>query len=113
MLPMISTTITPLSGAGLGGLAWSDMTGAINLGVRILADPALPDVIKVATEIADLQTGPSGRTPNAPGVGLSDLVAPMRAYAYVLRHPWVPWVAGAGVFLVPFLLGMATMKLAK
>ncbi len=97
--------------AGDLGLSWSDVTGAVSLGTRILADPYLPQVIQLATQIADANTGPGGSSSGEPGIGLRDAIFPLKAYLFSLRNPWAPWVVGAGVLLVPFLLGMAVGRL--
>jgi hypothetical protein len=103
---------TPLYGPEIG-IAWGDVTDAVVLSTRILQDPYLPQAIKLVTQIADASTGPSGVNAGQPGIGLRDAIFPLKVYLYSLKHPWVPWVAGAGVFLVPFLLGLAVARLTQ
>jgi hypothetical protein len=93
------------------GLTWTDVSGAAQLGARILLDPYLPQAITLVTQIADEATGPSGSDPGSPGVGIQDLIFPMKAVLFVQRNPWAPWVGGLVVLAVPFLLGMATARL--
>lgn len=88
------------------GLDVGDLPGIIS---DVLKDPALPEVLSLVQQIVDIETQNSGGSSggsSGTGVGLRDFVTPLRAYVFVRRNPWVPYAAAAGVFLVPFLLGV-------
>lgn len=87
--------------------AASDIADA---GRFILADPALPDVASVVVDIYN-------HTPTSAGAGgvgarsaLRSVIVPLRAYAYMRKHPWALWLGIAAVVGIPFFLGYSTRR---
>ena len=74
---------------------------------KAATDPYLPQVLDLASQIAALNTGPTGSDPGAPGIGLVDFVAPLKTYVYVKKNPWAPYLGVALLLGAPFALGYA------
>lgn len=90
----------------LAAAQWTDFVGYAELGVKLLADPALPHVLQLGQQIAAAETGPSGNNPGAPGIGLEHAVLPLEIFLFTRRHPWVPYVALPLALLLPFGIGL-------
>jgi hypothetical protein len=97
------------------GASIEDFFKAAQLAPKILEDPALPEVIRIAREIDAAERarrGPPkplkpGEKPKPPqkGVGLKNAIVPLNLYLTWRRRPWLPWAAGAGVLALAFALG--------
>jgi hypothetical protein len=102
-----------LYGAGnYGGGPISDITDIIGqagaLIGAVVADPALPEVLQLGTELMQYEQSASGANPSGPGIGLSAAVPYLKFYVwYRENHVWAPWVLGAAILGLPLLAGIA------
>ena len=119
----------------LGTSLIKDLLGGAN---DILSDPALPEVTKLILKLNDLQQAApvkvTVKTPakpgakpvakpvvkqivkpaaKVPGIGLSNIVLPLKAYVYTQEHSWVIPVAIGAVLAIPFLIGYKVGKRRK
>ena len=98
------------SGMGLGDVG-TTIAGIFSGAVNTAEDPYLPEVVcrfQQLTAINNHQAVPAcNNTPDGlpGGVGLKDIVGPLRAYVYAKQNPWVFPAAIVAIFGVPFLLG--------
>jgi hypothetical protein len=80
--------------------------GAIPAATEVLRDPALPEVIRQVTVIKSTEKAGGG----GPGIGLSNVVGPLKVYAATRLHPWLIPVGVVVLLGVPFLIGRATKR---
>jgi len=81
-------------------------TDALEMGLQVIADPALPDVVERLKILHELeQASPSA--PKAPtsgqptlGVGLRFVVPVLDGWIFVRRNPWVAFAAAAAFVLL-------------
>lgn len=83
---------------------------------EILQDPAMPQIMTRVETIKSLVAKPSvpsqAATSNAPAdLKLYRAVPYLDSAIYVLKHPWVPWVAGTATFLLLGGIGFAVGRL--
>lgn len=85
---------------------------AIEAGKAILEDPALPQLTGYILDLRAIEAA-KGRAAPA-GIGLSEIVPPVRYYVYAKKHSWVvPALAVAAIAAViglPTLVGYAVGK---
>ncbi len=70
---------------------------------NVLTDPALPRIQLLLAKLNKIDPSPSG-------IGLSDVVVPLRAYVYSKRNPWVVPVVVLAFLGIPLLAGYLTAK---
>jgi hypothetical protein len=89
------------------GAALDDATNVATVALRVAADPALPTVVSLVSEIKGLTTSSGPSTPSTePGVGLSRIVTPLRAFVAYKKHPWIAPAFIGGAVLSIFALGV-------
>lgn len=79
----------------------------------VLEDPAFPQVIERIKTLHEIEASkPSApSTPGFPapapatGIGLNRAVPILDAVIFARRNPWVPWVVGGLLFLIPIGIG--------
>jgi hypothetical protein len=82
---------------------------ALEAGKAILDDPALPKLTGYVLELKAIQTKRGGAV-SSKGVGLSDIITPVRYYVAYQKNRWIAPVALALIIGLPFYLGYATGK---
>jgi hypothetical protein len=80
--------------------------------LRVTADPALPTVVALVSEIKALTDRKSGSSapsaPSGPGIGLDKIVTPLRGLVAYKKRPWILPAFAGGVVLTIFALGVMT-----
>lgn len=92
----------------MGGIA-----DVATVALRVTSDPALPEVVRLVSEIKTLTTskGPSKpSTSTGPGIGLSAIVTPLRGFVAYKKHPWIGPAFAGGIVLTIFALGVMAGK---
>jgi hypothetical protein len=102
-LGSLTDALTSISNA-ITGANRALSVGAIPAAADVLADPALPAVIEQVTVLRSLQTSSGG----GPGIGLSNVVTPLKVYVATQRSPWIIPAAVVVLLGVPFMLGRAS-----
>lgn len=82
---------------------------ALEAGKAILDDPALPKLTGYVLELKTLQTKRGGGAPTK-GIGLSDIVTPVKYYVAFQKNRWIAPVAALAILGLPFLLGYSVGK---
>lgn len=82
---------------------------ALEAGKAILDDPALPKLTGYVIELQKIQQKRGGGAPSK-GIGLSDIVTPVRYYVAYQKNRWVLPVAALAILGLPFLLGYSVGK---
>lgn len=100
-----------LFGEGLAGGGLQDtVTDILTVGAAVLSDPALPEVVGLATELMQFEQGPSGSSPGGTGIGLVNVVPFLRMYIFYREHPILSGLILMGVVAVPVLVGVSLGK---
>lgn len=79
--------------------------------MHVVEDPALPEVACRVNQLWAIENKrtvpacPKTSTTLRGGVGLRQVLIPMRGVVYAQQHPWVKPAAVAAVLGVPFLIG--------
>lgn len=68
----------------------------------IASDPALGEVLLLVNQLKQIN---ASKPSSGGGVGMADLVTPLRAFVFYEENPWVGPVAIAAILGLPFLLG--------
>jgi hypothetical protein len=87
-------------------------TTTLEAAKNILDDPYLPEVTQIVLDLHKLEQPkalPPGAPapPKVPGIGLKNVVTPLRAYRYTRQHKWVVPVAALAAIGLPLLFGYA------
>jgi hypothetical protein len=94
---------------GIGGIA-----DVATVAFKVTSDPALPEVVRLVTEIKTLTTSKGPSKPSAPstepGIGLSKIVTPLRGFVAYKKHPWIGPAFAGGIVLTIFALGVMAGK---
>ena len=84
----------------------------------VATDPYLPEVVNLVLKLRSLekkttaQTGPAGAGTGA-GVGLRNVVGPLRTFVKIQERPWILPVAVVGIFGTVFAAGYFVAKARK
>jgi hypothetical protein len=90
-----------------GGSLQSTATAA----AAIATDPYLPELVGLVLELQSAEkSSPSG---GGPGVGLRNIVGPLRTYIKLQEKPWILPVVVTGIFGVIFAAGYFTRKVQR
>ncbi len=83
---------------------------AATVAVKVTADPALPTVVALVSEIKALSSGTSSSaaSSSAPGIGLDKIVGPLRGFVAYKKHPWILPAFAGGIVLGIFAFGVMT-----
>lgn len=108
--------------SGLGDLTssleslFSNAEGAVGAALNASQDPYLPEVACRFNQLAAINANhPVGTCNDTPsglpgGIGLRNLIVPLRGYVYAQQHKWVYPLAIAAVVGVPMAIGYALGK---
>lgn len=81
---------------------------AASVALKVAGDPALPTVVSLVSEIKALSSkgGSSSSSSSGPGIGLSKIVTPLRAFVAYKKRPWIAPALIGGVVVGIFALGV-------
>ena len=94
----------PLQGLG-------DLASVLSTASDVAADPYLPELICRIQQLKNINNGQAvaicAETPEGipGGVGIGNLMMPLRGYVYAQQNKWVYPVAILAILGIPFLLG--------
>jgi len=93
--------------AATGGIV-STVTAA----AAIVKDPYLPEVVNLVLKLQSLEktSVKEGGGSTGTGVGLRNVVGPLRAFVKIQEKPWILPVAVVGIFGTIFAAGYFTAK---
>jgi hypothetical protein len=83
---------------------------ALTAAKTILEDPALMEVSGLVLKLHNMQPPPKPGSKPAPGIGLKDVVPPLRAYVKFKENPVIGYAIVGAILGAPFLLGYALGK---
>lgn len=90
----------------MGYTSTGGLQDAASVAIRVAADPALPTVVSLVSEIKALPSKSGSSTPSGPGIGLSAIVTPLRGFVAYKKHPWIAPAFVGGVVFGIFALGV-------
>lgn len=83
---------------------------AASVALKVAGDPALPTVVSLVSEIKALSSkggsSSSSSSSSGPGIGLSKIVTPLRAFVAYKKRPWIAPALIGGVVVGIFALGV-------
>ena len=81
----------------------------------VATDPYLPEVVDLVLKLkaSEKKTAGSGSGSSGRGVGLRNVVGPLRIFVKVQEQPWILPVGVIGVFGVIFAAGYYTRKVTR
>ena len=82
----------------------------------VATDPALPTVVDLVLRLKAIESGkspPSGSSAPSSGVGLRNVVAPLKMFIAIQERPWILPVTVIGVLGVAFAAGYLTKSAVK
>lgn len=81
----------------------------------IATDPYLPQVSNLIIKLRDIERSKAGRSTGSTGkgIGLRNVVGPLRAFVTVQEKPWILPAAVAGIFGAIFIAGYYTRKASE
>jgi uncharacterized membrane protein len=98
---------------GMSGVV-DKAAGIVKAGAAILGDPALPEITGIVLELQSMEKKRGGgATSLGPGIGLSAVVPPLRAFRWYKKNPWVGSALLAAAVGLPFLAGYAFGKRSR
>ena len=95
-------------------MAYTAMSGVISTATAaaaIATDPYLPEVTDLVLKLKALEKNSAGST--GKGVGLRNVVGPLRLFVKVQERPWILPVTVIGVFGLVFSAGYFARKVQK
>lgn len=91
----------------LGGIV-----STVEAAAAIAKDPYLPEVVNLVLKLEEQEKSSSSTSSGSTGsgVGLRNVVGPLRTFVAIQQKPWVLPVAVAGTFGLIFAMGYFTRK---
>jgi hypothetical protein len=98
-------------------MAYTAMNGTVstvNAATAIISDPYLPEVTRLVLKLQSLEKGSAGTGGSTgKGVGLRNVVGPLRLFVKTQESPWILPVAAIGVFGLIFSAGYFARKVQR
>ena len=95
-------------------MAYTAMSGVVSTAqaaAAIATDPYLPEVTNLVLKLKAMEKTAEGST--GKGVGLRNVVGPLRLFVKIQEKPWILPVAAIGVFGLIFSAGYFARKIQK
>jgi hypothetical protein len=99
-------------------MAYTAMSGVVSTATAVAAiatDPYLPEVTNLVLKLQSLEKGEGARAAGSTGtgVGLRNVVVPLRLFVKIQEKPWILPVAAIGIVGAIFAAGYFTGKATK
>lgn len=99
-------------------MAYTAMSGLVstaNAAAAIATDPYLPEVTTLVLKLQSLEKGSTAKSEGSTGkgVGLRNVVGPLRLFVKIQEKPWILPVTVVGIFGMVFAAGYFVRKVQR